>query len=410
MKLSCFIHLAFPVVLFICGCKEEDKDPVADPGPHETETIDNTLIQGGGVTSFQRIIGGKQFEWFSSVIQIDNGMYRCVGSKSRTGSSGMFFVQLDSLGQNRGISALYIDNYNQATCIDNTVEGGYIFSWTSSESGSASTGVPRGGGVFKKDQTGENEMSFDIDGFSIVCQSVKETTDGGYALTAVESDDNTGLFITTDAYLGQTHRKEFPDQLSRLSCDPTIDGGYILCGVGVEPSGPSHTIWFKKLDAGTNELWSDSLVLNGEADTYVRSIVQTSDGLVVCGHQLDADHVALGFVLKMDMTGNLSWQKEYSSEGIGIVNGIILTRQNQLVAIADAYSDQEIVYPNKQAHLFSLDEQSGGLNWHRTFVYGTIIAFNDVRQTADNGFVVVGESSCFGSINALIVKTDEFGN
>lgn len=409
MKLSRFILIAFPIALFVLGCKE-DKDPMAEPGPHETETIDNTLIQGGGVASFQRIIGGTQVDRFNSVIQMDNGMYRCVGATSRTGSRGMFFVKLDSLGQNRSISSFYIDDYNQATWIDNTAEGGYIVSWSSSQSGSASTGVPRGGGVFKKDQNEENEMSFDIDGFSIVCQSVMETTDGGYVLTAVESDDNTGLFITTDAYLGQTNRKEFPNQLSSLRCDLTTDGGYILCGVAAESTGPSHTIWFKKLDVASNELWSDSLILNGEMDTYVRSLVQTSDGMVVCGLQVDTDNVALGFVLKMDMTGNLLWQKEYTSEGIGAVNRMILTQQNQLVAVADEYYDQGFNYANQQAHLFSLDEQSGGLNWHRTFVYGSTIGFYDVRQTMDNGFVVVGQSYCFGSMNALIVKTDEFGN
>ena len=407
MRLTILIVLAFIATLLSAGCKK-DKETPPIPGPHETERIDNTLISGNSALSFQRTIGGTKDEVFNSIVQNDSGEYICIGYKTRHPSGSILHLKLDSLGKTRKISALRIENYNYGTHIERTIDDRYVMAWSATEGSSSQSAWT--GGIMKFDQFVDNDNWFHIDGTSVKCHHVLETVNGGYALTAMQYSDSTGIFITTDANLNQLSRTEFNNQNSLVRFDHTSDGGYISCGVDYKTIGPSNTIWIKKLDASTNATWSDSLALNNDLPARVSSIIQTSDGYVVTGDQTDSTYVSVGFVIKFDLTGNLMWQKDYQSYGIGTVQGIVLTAQNQLVAIARDYNNQPFSFYNGKAFLFSLDEQTGSIIWHRSFLNGNNILFHDLRQTSDSGFIISGSTYTNGNWNGLVVKTDEFGN
>jgi len=105
------------------------------------------------------------------------------------------------------------------------------------------------------------------------------------------------------------------------SIQQTSDGGYIVAGFSNSNDGNvtgnhgSNDYWVVKLDTTGNILWQKSL--GGSNDDYAYSIQQTSDdGYIVAGFSYSNDGNVTGnhgkhdyWVVKLDATGNILWQK-----------------------------------------------------------------------------------------------------
>lgn len=110
----------------------------------------------------------------------------------------------------------------------------------------------------------------------------------------------------------------------------TADGGYIVAGFSRSLSGDvtenngGQDIWVVKLDASGNIEWEKSIGSNGNEDAH--SIQQTTDGGFVLIGTTDSDNYFgqnIGdddiLVVKLDNLGNIIWGQKYG--GIGIDRG-----------------------------------------------------------------------------------------
>lgn len=122
---------------------------------------------------------------------------------------------------------------------------------------------------------------------------------------------------------------------------PTTDGGFIFVGTSASNDGDvsGHhgfaslkDVWVVKLDASGNITWQKSY--GGSLDDYGYDILETTGGFIICAGTTSSDgdvsgnHGGYGdlWVIKIDIAGNLLWQKCYGGskkdEG-GTINATI---------------------------------------------------------------------------------------
>jgi hypothetical protein len=199
----------------------------------------------------------------------------------------------------------------------------------------------------------------------------------------------------------------------------TSDGGSISLAL-TDTRGVS---WLVKLDRYGAPQWQEEVGcfnLPPGSFAYGVSLEQTADGGYVvgggtigCGSsticpQLSGIQCAL--VERLDPTGGLVWARVYSTGASWTaVNAIRQTTDGGFVAAGSAQDDRI------GALILRLDS-SGNVVWQRQLgPAGTTSAYlNDVRQTADGGFVATGEfetpSGDRPRTSVLLVKVDPNGN
>ena len=123
-----------------------------------------------------------------------------------------------------------------------------------------------------------------------------------------------GLFFTLSvisAHCGwaSTYGGAGKDYLEAIQ--QTSDGGYIVAGFTYSFGSGDADAWVLKLDSTGTVAWQKTH--GGAGNEYARSIQQTADGgYIVAGNTYsfgagDAD----AWVLKLDSTGTVAWQKTY---------------------------------------------------------------------------------------------------
>jgi uncharacterized delta-60 repeat protein len=185
-----------------------------------------------------------------------------------------------------------------------------------------------------------------------VCQSIKQTTDGGYIVAG-----NTGN---------------------------EIYGGYIWV-LKLNPDGA--VAWQKSYGGTTNGTQADSIQQTfdqaGNPDGYIISGATESFGA-------GSSDV---WVLKLNLDGSIAWQKAYG--GIGPDRAFAVQQTFDEQGITDGYivagttSSYGVGYSDIWVLKLNID---GSLAWQKT--YGSEISYYhrafDIKQTANGGYVVAG--------------------
>ncbi|UCE66690.1 MAG: hypothetical protein JSU85_01340 [Candidatus Zixiibacteriota bacterium] len=189
----------------------------------------------------------------------------------------------------------------------------------------------------------------------------------------------------------------------------TSDGGFILCGMGVEiPDFWSYNFFLVKTDAVGNQVWSKYYNYGGDIATvdYAKDVQQTIDGgYIVTGSAAVATNEYDIWLIKTDANGDTMWTRtfggsnsdfgwsvEQTSDG-----GYILTGWNQG---NQGYHNAYLVKTYANGNL-AWDEEYGG---NRTDEYG-----NCVTQTSDGGYILVGKTNASGNDDVYVVKTNFTG-
>jgi gliding motility-associated-like protein len=141
----------------------------------------------------------------------------------------------------------------------------------------------------------------------------------------------------------------------------TTDGGTILGGytdsrdgdVSPQPTRDFWDLWLLKLDNCGNIQWERSF--GGTGYESARDLVQTADGgyLVLGETNSTNGGVVAGFggtkdiwLLKLDASGNLQWQKRYGGNGLDIGNHIEISADGGFIIAASTSSNDGDIHGN----------------------------------------------------------------
>src|SRR5690606_22021831 len=240
-------------------------------------------------------------------------------------------------------------DYDEAHAIQQTADGGYIVAgWSRSNNGDISNNHGEGDfWVVKLDNTGILQWQISLGGSDgDGAWAIQQSTDNGYIIAGSSSSNNgdvSGNHGGDDFWvvkLDNGGALQWQKSLGGAFLDvahtiqQTTDGGYILAGQSNSVNGNvsgnhgSADFWVVKIDNTGTLQWQKSL--GGSLLDIAHSIQQTTDGgYIVAGYSSSNDGNVSGnhggadyWVVKLDNTGTLQWQKSLGGSGDDIANAV----------------------------------------------------------------------------------------
>ena len=227
---------------------------------------------------------------------------------------------------------------------------------------------------------------------------------------------------------------------SGQSITNTSDGGYAILGHTqsidgdiIDKTEENFDYWILKYDAQDQLQWQKTF--GGSDNDRGRSLIQTQDGgyaLIGSSASNDGDATTNNgaqdyWLVKLDATGNISWEKSFGFLGNDIGISVMQTNDQGYIlsGILDvtASGGQGNTSRASQRHaggdywILKLNS-SGNLEWSHYFGGNFTDTPEGIVQTNDNGYIIAGGSDSedtdisnnIGSYDFWIVKIDASGN
>ncbi len=259
--------------------------------------------------------------------------------------------------------------------------------------------------------------NFGDDGWDF-CESVQQTSDGGYILTGVTGAD---VYHHSDIYLVKTDDEGFTQWTQTigrsqtegrdygLSIQQTRDDGYIITGFTFLASDNALLqAYLVKTDAWGDTVWTRTY--GGPLNESGQSVQQTADGgYIITGYTYsygagDSDV----FLVKTDDSGDIDWMKTFGGPSTEAGYEVQQTSDGGYVIVGSTFSFGSGDY---DVYLIKTDA-SGDTQWMRTFGGDREDQGFSVRQTDSGGFIIAGATRSYGAgeSDVYLIRTDDAGD
>ncbi|MCK4641260.1 MAG: T9SS type A sorting domain-containing protein, partial [Candidatus Marinimicrobia bacterium] len=306
-----------------------------------------------GDTIWTKTYGGSKGEDSKSVIQTSDGGYIIAGSTISYGSGGEFadlwLIKTDSLGDSLWTIIYGGSSIDGGNCVQETLDGGFIVCGVTKSYGAGQQDVllikTNSQGSIEWDKTygaGNDEQAY----------CVRQTSDSGYIFTAFTRSYGAGSedfwLVKTDESGNKIWDKTFggsgwdhPESVHQ-----TLDDGYIITGYTDSYGAGGYDVWVIKTDSDGNEKWNKTF--GGSGDDRGYSIQQTTDGGYILAGKTESygagssdvwlikleSEINVGLVAYYPFNGNASDKSGNGNDGI--VYGATLT--------SDRFEDENNAY------------------------------------------------------------------
>lgn len=384
---------------------------------------------------FERHLGGSNYDQMNSVKQTPDGGYICIGSTTSydgdvTENHGdpynaiyddAWIVKLTSAGNIQWQKCLGGTLEDYAQSIEQTTDGGYIIAGTSNSNDGDVT-LNHGNTdiwIVKLKNSGDIHWQRSLGGsLSEYAQSIQQTTDGGYIVGGYSSSNNDDLTVNhggidywivklTNTGIIQWQRSiggtgdEWTGKVQQ-----TADGGYIIGGNSLSNDGDisenhgGHDIWSVKLTTTGSIQWKKCF--GGTGNENLGSIQQTTDGgYIIAGDSASNDgdvtfnHGGSDFwIVKLNNAGTIQWQESFGGSAYDTVSSMVHTTDGGYAIVGSSGSNDGDVTVNNgssDAWIIKLNNQ-GIIQWQKSLGSTVSDYGNEVRQTADGGYIIAGIS------------------
>ena len=381
-------------------------------------SVTNSNVTGqnftGMVVTWIKTYGGVNRDVAHSIQQTSDGGFIVAGETYSFGvvDSDVWIVKIDSTGAIQWEKTYGGNGYEAARSIQQTSDGGFIVAGETS-SFSSDTDV----WVLKLNTNGTVQWQNRYGGTGVdKAYSLRQTSDSGYILAG--ETNSSGVAGGIDFWLlklnangGVVWQKAYgggKDDVA-YSVQQTSDSGYIVAGeTNSFSSGGDVDFWVLKLDANGSVVWQKTY--GGSKDDVGYSVQQTSDsGYIVAGKTTTAGTIFDDiWVLKLDTSGNVEWQKTYGGPNDDAAYSIQQTSDSGYIVAGKSGS-----FGNILGDMWVLKlKANGDVDWQKTYEGNNSNSANFILQTQDGGYILAGETSSFGAGNAdiWVLKTDKSGN
>lgn len=282
-----------------------------------------------------------------------------------------------------------------------------------------------------------------------IAKNAQQTFDKGYVIGGWSSSNNgdiTGSHGSTDYWilkldslgnkvwqktLGGSNADESADDLGGIAVQQTMDSGYIVAANTQSSDGDvtnykgSKDFWIVKLNASGVIQWQKTY--GGSSYDEATCIQQTADsGYIVAGSSASSDgdvtvnHGSLDYwVIKLDKTGKLLWQKSLGGVGYETAMSVLQTKdKNFIVAGFTESANGDITNPLGSWDIWVVMlNGAGDIVWEKSYGGSGEDYATSIMQPAEGGFVVAGYTSSsdkdvsesFGKYDSWIFKINDSG-
>lgn len=333
------------------------------------------------------------------------------------------------------------DDYGK--CIRKTQDGGFVVvgysysnnGYVSGNHGASDIWVVKlnsaGSVIWQKSLGGslnEESYSFEITSDdSIVIIGAASSSNGDVANSSCNGDywivklDSLGTILWKNVYggLSSTDRP--------FSINSTSDGGFIVAGESasndsfVTGNHGGFDYWVVKYNSLGIPQWQKALGSNNHDEAF--SVKQTSDGgyIVVgvtnCGVTNNGDVTGSHgngdyWVVKLNSNGSIIWQKAFGGSYIDSANDVIQTSDGGYIVVGSSGSSNGDVIGNHSYDykndfwILKLDSL-GSLQWQKSLGGTGHDIARSIKQTPDGNYIIIGSSS---SLDGDVVGSFGSGN
>ncbi|PNX47317.1 MAG: hypothetical protein BV457_05925 [Thermoplasmata archaeon M9B1D] len=371
------------------------------------DNITNSMMNDRWIKTFNK---GR---WDSglSVQQTIDGGYIIVGITENTpGTNDFWLIKTDSNGNKIWDKTYGGEGIDFGNFVQQTSDGGYIITGYTT-----SYGNDKGDVWLIKTGADGNILWNKTFGYSLhdSGSEVWQTSDGGFIIIGDTNTDGGGSgdiwVIKTDSNGDMIWDKTFngdgrPSHDYGTSIGITSDSGYILLGVTFTTSN-NYSIWLIKIDEYGNKIWDKTI--GGTDDEFGWSVQQTNDGgYIITG--VDNYGITNGistdklWLIKTDTTGNIVWDRTYFEIGSTRGYSVKQTSDDGYIIVG------EKILGSRYKPILIKTDNKGNKEWCKTFgrvLNGVIFS---VQQTTDGGYIMTGSIGRFCS-DLWLIKTDSQG-
>jgi len=244
--------------------------------------------------------------------------------------------------------------------------------------------------------------------------SVQQTSDNGYIIAggtySFGAGDKDVYLIKTDSLGEVIWVKTYGGGLAdwATSVQQTADGGYIICGTTGSFGAGQLDVYVIKIDSLGDTIWTKAYGgMNADGGNYIR---QTSDGGYIIVGSTGSYGAGLYdvYLIKTDSSGDTVWTKTYG----GVENDggycVLQTADRGYIIAAGTYS-----FGAGREDLWLLKTDTlGDTLWTRLYGGTEGERGYSVCQTSDGGYIIAGYTCSFGSGNFdfYLIRTDSLGD
>jgi hypothetical protein len=243
-----------------------------------------------------------------------------------------------------------------------------------------------------------------------------QTPDGGYIVLAGSQSSDGDLTSnqgSADFWVVKTNSSgeiEWQNSYGSLAWEapvsivPMDDGGYILGGQkdfndgDITTNYGAYDCWVIKINATGNLEWQKTF--GGTGEEGIGEIQKTTDGgCIIVGYtnSSDGDVTSVhgyndAWVIKIDAAGNLQWQKTFGGTNDEIAYSVQQTTDGGYAICGTTNSadgDVTVAHGREDSWVFKLDA-TGNLEWQKTFGGTEDDATYRIKKTSDNGYIIGG--------------------
>jgi len=351
-----------------------------------------------------RTYGGSNDDYASSIQQTFDGGYIVAGSTKSFGVGDFDFLifKLTSDGTIEWQKTFgdYLPDY--ANSIRQTSDGGYIIGGSITIYGPGAQFW-----VIKLSAVGDIiwQKNYD-DEFINYAYSLQQTSDGGYIVAGYDYVSSTQnkivilkLFFDGTVEWNKTYGESAFDDKA-YSIQQTNDGGYIVAGHTSGAGGSD--IWIIKLASDGTIEWQRTY--GGSEGENAKSIQQTYDGGYIIAGAISSYGAGRSdfWIIKLASDGNIEWQRTYGGTESENANSIQQTFDGGYVVAGETLS---FGAGNRDCWILKLDIL-GNIEWQKTYGGGQNEEASFIQQTGDGGYIVAGSTATYGGGNGdfLILK------
>jgi uncharacterized delta-60 repeat protein len=246
-------------------------------------------------------------------------------------------------------------------------------------------------------------------------KGIHQTSDGGYIVAGfTNSNDVVGdddfwvlkLNETGNITWEKTYGGSGNEEANAIV--QTSDGGYIVVGYTFSYGlSNSADMWVIKLNQWGNITWN--YTYGGGSTDSADSIIETKDGYVVAGYTCSygtgyADY----WVLKLNKTGTIVWDRTYGGTDGDYADSIIQTSDGNYIVGGFSYSFGTGY--DADYWVLKLNSTNGNILWNKTYGFAYYEDFlYSIMQTSDGHYIVDGYTYSGGSADYWILKLESDG-
>jgi hypothetical protein len=353
---------------------------------------------------FQVAIGGSSMEEGRSIIQDYDGGFVSAGV-ILSGQNHIYIVKISAAGQLLWTKTIGGANIDEAYSIIRTRDSGYAVTGYTGSFGAGNTDVI----VIKLSRTGSVQWTKTFggpnedDGFSII-----QNPDGSYV---VGGSGTFGSTISLIIKLSENGDLLWSKTVSTGPAGSRIysimranDEGYAFTG------SSNNGVNVTRLDSTGSLLWS-SIYKVGLYRDYGKSIIQTPDsgfvvtGIAATGFNARCDY----YLIKFSKNGTMEWNRNYGFTYTTDLAAQVFSAQGGGYFVVGG--SDFLLGNNADVHIVKYSAV-GEVLWGRFIGQSAFDAIYSGVKTSDNGYVLAGATSSFGSgsEDLYILKLDSLWN